>query len=1064
MSSIGERQRKRSEHLINAKPSGMIEALEPRRMLVTFTGSSDFADRFEVEIAPTFVRVTRNGVELGTTTDVDVVVDGLGSQAGLAPDTFDIFEIGTGTRTTRLNLTIRGTANNTVTSFGTAASPIDLDTVNTNFFVDQGFSAAVDIYDQDDDTSVEPFIAYLSSSTRQVVAKGTFEISWGTSDFSNYDFFGGTSDDVFSFSGSLANSRIDFDGGEGDDLVQTINFNNNNRDNDLDAAMSEFFMFKGGPGNDFYDLDDSADQTGDGDSGYSIRLNFVAKVGRSWNFQEVEEVSVVCDADNNRVSLHSIQPTPAQASITVHGGLGNDTFSNFSTSEEEILDFEIGGLFGGPGIDTIELFDVDNPNSRFYRFEPDVFSFSGNDVEYDSSTEMFLLEENDISSTNRLLGKPAGMAMNINALGGADSFQDVGGGDLDDSGLLTNGITVSGGAGNDFIEFDDQLDASIAGEDEAYTFGIFTLAKGGSPFNYNAFEGQELRVANGPAPSGNTVPTVNLHAISGQLESTRIFGGAARLCTVNLANGDLVTLSGTTTLQLQGGTINFNDGSATTARDYNISATQMTTPAPVTFSGATLVNVNAGTQDDDLFLTGSSAPLAFNGNVGDDLISLGGGFANYASPVTLNGQAGEDIVRFNGSVETEFVTGTLRSNSFETNGLIHSYATCETVVVNTGSGGSDITIQSVPQLTFPAISTTAFIGGGGDDVVRFATGNAAGALDGNTQVTGGGGSDSLIINDSGNATARDYTFDQGNRFYIGTITQVSIVRNGVERTILEGTNGRNTVTVNVSSSPLTIRSNGGNDTINVLNNISLVTVNTGPETPSASAPFGDSISVNTDGGAAATVLVDESDSVLGLNVAQGGTLRIGPGGVLDKLVGTGSTFTLAGTVDLAGGALLNRAGGPSLATFRSMLTAGRNSGAWNGTSPSGAINSSLAASSPSSDGVGYGLGSQVAPMSIGSFSIAAGDTLVRYALDGDANLSGNVNLADFNRLATNFGQPNRAWVDGDSNYDGLVNLNDFNGLAGNFGAASAAQTDVWCGPRGDVQDIDDLREQLEELS
>jgi hypothetical protein len=65
------------------------------------------------------------------------------------------------------------------------------------------------------------------------------------------------------------------------------------------------------------------------------------------------------------------------------------------------------------------------------------------------------------------------------------------------------------------------------------------------------------------------------------------------------------------------------------------------------------------------------------------------------------------------------------------------------------------------------------------------------------------------------------------------------------------------------------------------------------------------------------------------------------------------------------------------------------------------------------------------------------DTLIRYALDGDADLDGAVNLADFNRLASSFGQSNKIWTDGDSNYDGLVDLADFNAQAGNFGLSAA---------------------------
>ena len=63
--------------------------------------------------------------------------------------------------------------------------------------------------------------------------------------------------------------------------------------------------------------------------------------------------------------------------------------------------------------------------------------------------------------------------------------------------------------------------------------------------------------------------------------------------------------------------------------------------------------------------------------------------------------------------------------------------------------------------------------------------------------------------------------------------------------------------------------------------------------------------------------------------------------------------------------------------------------------------------------------------------------LVRFTRYGDADLSGSVNLADFNALAANFGGANRFWWEGDFNYDGTVNLNDFNLMAANFGLSAA---------------------------
>jgi hypothetical protein len=201
-----------------------------------------------------------------------------------------------------------------------------------------------------------------------------------------------------------------------------------------------------------------------------------------------------------------------------------------------------------------------------------------------------------------------------------------------------------------------------------------------------------------------------------------------------------------------------------------------------------------------------------------------------------------------------------------------------------------------------------------------------------------------------------------------------------------------------------------------------LSIHTGTENTSVS-PFGDVVNVS----GSSNVQLIKSDTIRNLNVSGSGKFII-PTGATCKA----QAISLTGVIDLAGGALLSPAGGPSLATFRSQLIAGRNGGAWNGTSASGAINSSLAASTNLSDSVGYGLGSQIAPTTIGPFSIAAGDTLLRYTLDGDANLDRAVDSADFNILAANFGQTGRIWSQADFNYDAATDTADFNALASNF--------------------------------
>ena len=68
-----------------------------------------------------------------------------------------------------------------------------------------------------------------------------------------------------------------------------------------------------------------------------------------------------------------------------------------------------------------------------------------------------------------------------------------------------------------------------------------------------------------------------------------------------------------------------------------------------------------------------------------------------------------------------------------------------------------------------------------------------------------------------------------------------------------------------------------------------------------------------------------------------------------------------------------------------------------------------------------------------------------------------MNLADFNRLAANFGTSGKFWAQGDFNYDKLVGLDDFNLLAANFGVSAP-------GPEVTAQDWSNLASAVPEPS
>jgi hypothetical protein len=171
-----------------------------------------------------------------------------------------------------------------------------------------------------------------------------------------------------------------------------------------------------------------------------------------------------------------------------------------------------------------------------------------------------------------------------------------------------------------------------------------------------------------------------------------------------------------------------------------------------------------------------------------------------------------------------------------------------------------------------------------------------------------------------------------------------------------------------------------------------------------------------------------------------GTTRIIPNGTnastsnVKKLTISGGATPIA-KLDITNNAFVvdytPPASGPDaepLDTIKAQITSGYAGGAWTGNG----INSSSAAGG-GTHGVGYAEASALTSVPAIFGTVDASSVLFRYTRYGDANLDGTVNLADFNRLAGNFGSTTANWDQGDFNFDSTVNLQDFNRLAANFG-------------------------------
>jgi fibronectin-binding autotransporter adhesin len=183
---------------------------------------------------------------------------------------------------------------------------------------------------------------------------------------------------------------------------------------------------------------------------------------------------------------------------------------------------------------------------------------------------------------------------------------------------------------------------------------------------------------------------------------------------------------------------------------------------------------------------------------------------------------------------------------------------------------------------------------------------------------------------------------------------------------------------------------------------------------------------------------------LGVNgnatVAAGATLQVGVGGTgpsdtsTTSLIGeTTNTLTLAAGASLdvtKSGVVFDFTTTSPEANIRSLLTSGRNGGAWNGVG----INSSAVASNPGS-AVGYASAADAAGLggTLLGQAFDATSVLVRYTRPGDSTLDGTVNFDDLLKLAANYNLTGGGtWAKGDYNYDNTVNFDDLLLLAANY--------------------------------
>jgi hypothetical protein len=434
------------------------------------------------------------------------------------------------------------------------------------------------------------------------------------------------------------------------------------------------------------------------------------------------------------------------------------------------------------------------------------------------------LDADDIDVDELLASKTLtvnGDAGNDN-ISAAQELQDI---DTD----LDSDFTANGGADTDTLVFNDQADT--AGGDD-YTLTNTTFVKNAGFINriitFGTFE--NLTVNGSPQASTYDINTLS-SAVTGVV--TINAGAAADTITVGGTVGDIDSgINADLTIHGNGGTDNliFNDVNDDAGVDDSYTLTSIgfdksSTTEVIGFDTVENLTLTAGLADNTINVLSASGistdllTLLVNGNDGNDTINMGSGDLEIDLAfvaVTVNGQAGADALDLDDSDDAEGNDDyTITDTTFDKNtaGLnLVTFGTVEDVSVDGSAQDNTFTIEGF-------LSTVDLVlhGNSGADTFQQAFADMNLHWNGDLQINGGNGSDTINLDDSGDATADAYTIsnttfqvsagDTTNPFVYGTVETFTWLTND------QGT------PINIPSTMVgttyTINAADGDDTFNV---------------------------------------------------------------------------------------------------------------------------------------------------------------------------------------------------------------------------------------------------------
>ncbi len=468
--------------------------------------------------------------------------------------------------------------------------------------------------------------------------------------------------------------------------------------------------------------------------------------------------------------------------------------------------------------------------------------------------------------------------------------------------------TVDGQLGSDTLDIvgtdgSEQITLGATGAGFSAAVGAETLGASG------------IETANVDARRGADSLTVNDLGASGLLQLNLELGADSALDTV-VINGS----SGADTFTIA------PSGNVLRVQKAGGATIDISDAGPGTGGDGVALNAGDGTDVVNVLGTLAGTVTVVNGGAQDDTINVGAGTLNgLAGALTVNGAQGSDTLNLDDSGDTVANTGVLTETTIAGLGMAGlAYGAVERLSIGLGSGGDTFTIESTHD------GETLLRTDGGEDTVNVHTTSGDATVDGGADddtinvglgtlnglaavlvLNGGLGTDTLNVDDSGDTAAN--TGELTETTITGLDMAVGIAYDAVERLSIGLGSGGDTFTIESTHDGETrLRTNGGEDTVNVHTTSGETTLDGGADDDTINVGLGtlnglDAVLVVNGGQGTDTLNVDDSgDTAANTGELTGTTVTglgmgVGIAYTVERLsIGLGSgadTFTIESTHD-----------------------------------------------------------------------------------------------------------------------------------------------------------------------